>query len=164
MEEQARQKHQTAGKIRETIGPLVANLKRLTPSQRERATELMFQADTIQAGVDEIIARKDKMIADGSWHKEPTLTVTGMIHPGVRPRFEDLEFITREVIHGPVKISKHRGGEGEATALVCANQLSGSKRELLAQKFVVELPPEADEESDQKDLNQPPLEEQRPEQ
>ena len=46
-------KRGAVAKIRGTIQPLMAQLKRLTPQQRERVTELMYEADEMEADVVE---------------------------------------------------------------------------------------------------------------
>ncbi len=134
---------QSAEKIRTAVGPLMANLKRLAPDQKERATELMFQADTIEADSAELDAQKTQSITDGSWHAEPILLVLDCIHPGTTLIFEDFEYIVqREIIRGPVKIFKRRAGDGLPSGLVSVNQVSGSRRELPCRAYEAELPDE----------------------
>lgn len=139
-----------AKKIRAAVEPLIANLKRLAPAQRERATELMFEADTVEAGADDLTVKKEKMIEEASWHEQPVLTVTDRIHPGVTLIFEDLEFTAREVLRGPIRISKQQAGEGTPAALICTNTVSGAKRELLCRKYTAEIPEENETDSPEK--------------
>lgn len=132
-----------AEKIRATVGPLIANIKRLAPDQRERATELMFEADSLDASAEELLAEKSRMIEEGSWSEEPELVIMDRIHPGVRVIFEDFELVVREVLRGPVRIFKRRMHEGVAAGLMCINTLSGSRRELFCRKYEAEIPSEA---------------------
>ncbi len=135
------EKHRAAAeRIRSAIAPLIANMKRLAPAQRERATELMFQADSIQCESDEKLANKNAMLQKDSQQEEPALVVTNRIYPGVTLIVEDMEFITREEIRGPVKITKRAAAMGKAGALICTNQFSGSTRELLHRQYRVEIP------------------------
>jgi uncharacterized protein len=131
-----------AEKIRTTVGPLMANIRRLAPHQRERATELMFEADTIQADADSMLEEKERMLKEGSWHEEPVLVVFDRVHPGTTLVFEELNYTCREIIRGPVRIRKHRHRAGVATKLVCHNTLTGSRRELMCRKHLPELPKE----------------------
>ncbi len=139
---------QSAEKIRSAVGPLMNNLKRLSPSQRERATELMFQADSLEGEADELIANKEAAIEEGSWHEEPAIAVSDRIHPGTILISEDIEFAPRQTLRGPVKIFKRRKSAGVPSGLVCQNLLSGSRRELPYRSHEVELPdPPQDEET-----------------
>jgi len=141
------EKHRAAAeKIRSAIAPLIANLKRLAPAQRERATELMFQADEIQGTSDAKLAKKNAMLQEGARDQEPALVVTNRLNPGVTLIVEDMEFIARKEIRGPVKIMKRAAAMGKPRMLICTNQLSGSTRELLHRQYQVELP--ADERTD----------------
>lgn len=148
MDPEVSKRKAAAEKIRATVGPLIANIKRLAPDQRERATELMFEADSLDASADELVAEKDRMIEEGSWPEEPELVITDRIHPGVRVIFEEFEFVVRDVLRGPVRIFKRRMHEGVAAALMCVNTLSGSRRELFCRKYEAKIPSEADADAD----------------
>lgn len=105
VDEQLRKKREAVAKIRQAVQPLMAQLKRLTPAQRERATELMYQADSMEAEIEQ--ARRevtDNLKAHSPTTKEPVLLVQHMIYPNVTAIFGDKVTVFHKERKGPFKI------------------------------------------------------------
>ena len=144
MDAEVGKRRAAAEKTRTTIKPLLAELNRLAPDQRRRATELTLEADGLDASAERLLADKDRMIREGSCFQEPALVVTDRIHPGVRLVFEDYEYVVREVVRGPVRMFTRRTDAGPAAGVTCVNTISGARRELFCRKYVPEIPPAND--------------------
>ncbi len=114
----------SAQQIRDKVQPLLANLKRLTPAQRETATELMAKADEIEFGARESLDAQKKILAQAHPRGTPCLVVLLEIHPGVQIGFGDREIRIDRLMHGPLRIEQ-RKVQG-ATEIVAVNQQTGS--------------------------------------
>ncbi len=57
----------------------MANLKRLTAAQKERATELLYQAQELETQIKEAQTNRDKMIKDARAEGVPFVLVSKMI-------------------------------------------------------------------------------------
>ncbi len=79
-------KRETVEKIRQKVQPLMNLLKQLTPQQRERATELMYQADELENAIKEQEEVKKQLFAEKSPKnsKEACLEISKIIYPGVK--------------------------------------------------------------------------------
>jgi uncharacterized protein (DUF342 family) len=124
MEKAGRERRKAAGQIRERIQPLLANLKRLTPQQREAATELMSKAEDWETEAETLQAERVKLLAQARPTGTASIVVHNAIHPGVRIIWEAREIRIDRLIHGPVRIEE-RKLDG-ATELVYVNQRTGS--------------------------------------
>lgn len=111
-------KHRKAvEKIRAAVGPLLANSKRLNPQQKERATELMFQADSLEA---QVALAEQEIRKEWDEHKAvaascdgglgPSLVAHEKICAGARIRIDELETLVKHEIRGPVRIYKRAFG------------------------------------------------------
>ncbi len=91
-------------KVRRTIQPLLADARRLTPEQKERCTELLFDAETTDAEASAMLKRltdgHDRLIANAGGE----LTIHELAHPGVIIRFVGVEAALRMTLRGPVVI------------------------------------------------------------
>ena len=121
---QINEKKKAVQKIRETVQPLMANLKRLTPDQKERATELLYKADELEAEVAEIEKSRDAMIAQARAKETPSVYVSKIIHEGASIRIGNRHTLFNEDLKGPVRIEKRK--VNNITEFVSVNQLSGS--------------------------------------
>jgi hypothetical protein len=101
-----KKQQQTIAKIRQSVQPLMAQLKRLTPAQREKATELLYQADTMEQEV----ATAQKMRAEAMQRKtdpdghEVCLVVQKIAYPGVSIIFGDKITTLQRERKGPFKL------------------------------------------------------------
>lgn len=129
------EKRQACVRIRESVQPLMANLKRLTADQKERATELLFKADEIEAEVNEAMDRRKEMIDGAKAESVPYVAVSKIIHQGGEIRIGRRQVVFREELQGPVRIEKRK--VKNVTEFVAVNLLSGSLT-VLQSAYVVE--------------------------
>jgi uncharacterized protein (DUF342 family) len=131
-------RRQGVDKIRELIGPLLAQPKLLTQAQKERATEIMFQADQIEDAIrktDERIRQGVAQLSAAPSEEEakpddtnPHVTVTSRICQGVSIRIDDRVTSFIKEMKGPVRICKRK--IKNHTVIAAVNTLSGSVTEL----------------------------------
>lgn len=124
-DELVKKKREAIAKIREKIQPLMAQLKRLNPQQRERATELMYEADQMEAEILETERKKQEEIARCSPDRKICLLVKHTIYPGVKVVVGgDKVAVFRNERRGPVKIERRLVNRVEEICIV--DQISGS--------------------------------------
>ena len=129
----------SAEQIRQAIAPLLANLKRLGPAQRERATELMSKADEIDLEVGDIEDERQKMLREGNPEKPPSVLVNEVLYPGTRLMIGAREARFQRILHGPARIELRK--VKSATSLVAVNQRTGSVTVLPATDVDLDQPP-----------------------
>lgn len=83
IDEKLKPMREAAARIRLTVEPLMANLKRLAPTQREQATELMFKAEEIEAHIAEQEAQRDQLAGIGEDVPVPKLRIVQTVYPKV---------------------------------------------------------------------------------
>ncbi len=142
-------KRDTIDQIRTGLQPLMAEMKRLTASQKERATELMFQADTLEAEIAEIEQQREEMLKAARATGTPYVLVSRIIHPKTFIRFGRRQTVFNELMHGPIKIEKRK--IKSVTEFVAVNQLSGSIRILPSAYIVMSAPTEEPASEDNQD-------------
>ncbi len=132
-------------RIRETVSPLMAQAKHLAQHQRERATELMFQADSIEAEINKVEQRvKDGMAAvyvPSGEHETaedfgPYVLVSSKVCQGVTVRIDDRVTSFVKEMKGPIRIHKRK--IKNHTVVAAVNQLTGSVTELNSRKVEFE--------------------------
>ncbi|MCP4591317.1 MAG: DUF342 domain-containing protein [bacterium] len=139
IEDTAKQKDQRLAaieKIRQAVGPLMAQLKRLTNEQREKATELMYQADSAEAELKAADAHVEALHQKGFGDTMPSVLVSSRIHQRVSVSVGDRVVTFHEEFRGPIRIEQRK--IKNYAAIVAVNQLTGSIRELPARKLEVE--------------------------
>lgn len=123
-ENQVREARKSADQLREAVQPLIANLKRLLPAQRERATELICKADELDLEVSELEESAKQMHEDCKPTDKPQIEVADRVHPGTHLIVSCREVRVQKEIHGPVKIEERK--VNDATEVVAVNQRTGS--------------------------------------
>ncbi|HNQ22746.1 MAG TPA: FapA family protein [Phycisphaerae bacterium] len=111
-------------KIRESVKPLLENMRRLTPAQREQATELLFRADEAEANIVEAEKRRQELLKEGQTQTNPRVRVMKMLYPGVRISFGRRATAPDKPMKGPISIEQRK--IENATEIVAVNQLTGS--------------------------------------
>jgi hypothetical protein len=103
---------QKARKIEQTVQPLLANQKKLTPAQKEKATELLFEAQEMtQAAERQVKALKERYATITS-KSRPEVEVADTLHQGVVLRFPGLQTRIMTAFKGPLRVVlKHVRGE-----------------------------------------------------
>ena len=113
---QVDERRQREDVLRASIEPLMANMKALTPAQREKATEMLYQADAMSDETTKLIAAFERRRRRTIEQARPRIAVTTRVHPGVVVRFDGTAFATSSVICGPIALTC-RKSEG-ATEIV----------------------------------------------
>lgn len=122
IDQQVEKHRRAAQKIRDTVAPLLAQLKRLAPSQRERATELMYEADRIEGDVQAMLERRETILREASPEEMPALRVQSRIFPGVVIGIGDRVTLFSKELKGPVKITRRKVERVEE--IVAVNELT----------------------------------------
>jgi len=115
-------------KIRQTVGPLMTHVKRLSNEQREKATELMYQADSLEMEIKESEAEIAALRASDSDQSQPCVLVSARIYRGVSISISGRAVTFHEELKGPVKIQRRE--IKNQTVIVAVNQITASVTEL----------------------------------
>ena len=121
-------RHASMEKIRQAVDLLMAQSKRLTDEQREKAAELMCQADAIEAEISKSEKEAPAVFASDSEESKPYVLISSQIYPGVSILISDRIVTFQEEMKGPVKIERRK--IDNYTAIAAVNQLTGSVQEL----------------------------------
>jgi len=124
LDREAASRAEVVAKTRQTIQPLLTNQKRLPPSQKERATELLYQADTIEEEIVNIQKRREEMIENARAKNNPAVLVTKIIHPKVSIQIGRRRITFDAEMKGPVRIEERK--MKNVTEFVVINQTTGS--------------------------------------
>ncbi|MFT3786955.1 MAG: FapA family protein [Tepidisphaeraceae bacterium] len=90
--------------VRQAVEPLMQNQKRLTNEQKERTTELLYDAETMQTETDRKFSVLKTMFDQLLPILEASLTVHDVIYPGTTVRFAGIETTIRSTLKGPVRL------------------------------------------------------------
>ena len=127
-------------RIRQAVEPLMANLKRLSPAQKERATELLFQADEADAEIAAAESEHEKNLEGARAAGVPYVLVSHAAHRGATIRVGHRKTTLSKVIKGPVRIEKRK--VKAVSEFVAVDQLTGSVTILPSTRIVEETPTE----------------------
>lgn len=116
------------------VGPLMADIKRLMPAQKERATELLSQIKTAEAEISEAERRRDELLEAAKAEGEPRITVSKTICRGTSIRIDRKKTIFNQDLRGPVTIERQK--VKSATEIVAVNPLTGSVKVLPSAEVV----------------------------
>jgi uncharacterized protein (DUF342 family) len=89
--------------VRSTVEPLMQDPRRLTPAQKEKATELLFSATEAEGNAAEALRA-----LEGPWQqvetaKKAAIVIKGMLYTGVTLRIGGVEAAVHKVLRGPLK-------------------------------------------------------------
>ncbi len=124
IERQIKEQEKSANQIRQAIQPLVANLKRLSPAQRERATELLSKADEIELQVEQMRQQADQFLRSGAPRGKPSLLINEVAYPGTHIGIGARETRLLKPLYGPVRVELRK--VSDVTEMVAINQRTGS--------------------------------------
>lgn len=130
-----------ARKIRTAVSPLLREMRRLSAQHRERATELMFQADQLEQQARDLDRKREEMISQASPEVEPFVLVGGRIYAGLTIVISGRSTTFEDALRGPVRIME-RKIDG-VTTLVAVDAISASVRPLPTGRFTAEAEKEA---------------------
>lgn len=124
LEKEVREFQKSAEQVRQTIQPLMANVKRLLPEQRERVTELMCKADEVDMRAADAETERSKLLMEAAAHNGASLYVSEALHPGVHVVIDAREFHVSKLMHGPIRIELRK--INNITQVAAVNQRTGS--------------------------------------
>jgi uncharacterized protein (DUF342 family) len=96
--------------VRSTIDPLLKMMKTLTPQQREKVTELLYEADELDLATKKLIADLEQQLRDLSGRASAQICVEKVIHAGVTVRFPTVKTVFVSSIKGPLILEPHTAG------------------------------------------------------
>ena len=137
----------SADHIRATLQPLLADMKRLQPAQRERVTEMLFHADEVELRVSDIDQEREQLLRAGSPEGQPYILVLKTLYPGVRIRIGPSEVHFSKALSGPVKIERRK--LEHVTEILAVNQITGSVTVLPSTDVDLDAPVKDEERSEQ---------------
>lgn len=117
-------KREASERVHQTLTPLLAELRRLTPTQKKQATELLMKVRTLVTEIQEAQAKRDEIIQAGRAIGVPYVYASYMVRQGVSIRIGRRHTIFHDGMKGPVKIEKRK--VDNVTEFVAVNELSGS--------------------------------------
>jgi hypothetical protein len=123
-------------KIQKHVTPLLQQLKRLTAEQREKATELMCHAETVEQNIQKMLEEKQAIMNGFPNPLDVELVVFSKIFPNTQVQIAHKVVAIKEEIAGPFRIVLRR--ENGVTEMILINKLSGSIRTLPAQRVGIE--------------------------
>ena len=117
-------KQEAIAKIRQSVQPLMAQLKRLTPAQRERATELLYQADSMEQEVTAHQQQRTAALRGSSEGHELVLAVHKAAYAGASIIFGDKVATLHQERKGPFKVVCR--AENRVEEILLIDKVSGS--------------------------------------
>ncbi len=136
LRESVKTKRLGIARIRQTVQPLMAHQKRLSPAQKERATELLFEADEAEEEITETERTHADMLEKARAPEVPYVLVSTLVHRGVMIRIGRRATTFSKELKGPVRIEKRK--VKAANEFVAIDQLSGSVTILKSARVVEE--------------------------
>ena len=115
---------EAVAKIRQNVQPLLANQKRLTPSQKERATELLYEADVMEEGIASVQKYRDEMLENAQAKNVPSVLVNKIVYSKVSIQLGRRRTVFQADLKGPVRIEERK--VENVTEFVAVHQLTGS--------------------------------------
>jgi len=112
-----------ATKIREIVAPLLQNQRNLNAAQKEKATELLFEADDLDTVAAKIFSEFKSRAQGIAKPADAVIYVTEIIAAGVWLRVADIEATIDSALAGPVSIVVR--GSGAHRRLVVVNATGG---------------------------------------
>lgn len=117
-----------AAKVREVVEPLLANQKHLNNEQKEKATELLYQAYELEDSVREMIEELRTIYEKTKEKTVPEILVQGVAYNGVEIHFPKAATTLKDPIKGPLKITT--GKINGSVRVLGVDTNSGTKHDL----------------------------------
>jgi uncharacterized protein (DUF342 family) len=112
--------------VRTQAAPLMQHAKALTPKEKEKAMELNFQADELQAEINRLLEPMKSAAKTIQAAAPAQLAVAETIHPGVTIRFPRHETTTTSAFSGKMVLALRNVGNEHQHQLFLLDQASGS--------------------------------------
>jgi uncharacterized protein (DUF342 family) len=108
-----------ANRIRVVVDPLLRHQKHLSPEGKDKATELLFEANELEVQTQAMLGELQVLyehVRERAYSAQ--IIVADAVHPGVVIRFPGMECAIESAIHGPAKILvRERRGEREVVVI-----------------------------------------------
>jgi uncharacterized protein (DUF342 family) len=112
--------------IRAKIEPLLKQMKRLTTQQREKATELLYEAEELETATTRMVAERERHMSLLTANARTEIQVADMVHAGVVVRFLGVETAFESAIQGPLTLAARKSGDVPQILLIDGNDRSKS--------------------------------------
>ena len=137
--EQANKKRLEAAEyIRQLVQPLLDNVRRLSAAQKDRATELLFQAQSIEKEIEEARGKLEKLLDEGNPSEDAFVLIRGQVWQRVSIAIGDRMTELKTEMKGPLRIELRK--INNVTEFAAVDQLSGSVAKLPCRRLRIELP------------------------
>ncbi|MFQ6048482.1 MAG: FapA family protein, partial [Phycisphaerae bacterium] len=133
---QISKRREAAERVRALVKPLLPELKGLAGWQRQRASQLLGEVRQLDRAVRELQEQRQQLVDWGRATREPAVTVTSQIHPGVTVIVDGLASTFDQPRKGHVKLVKRC--IDNQMELVAVDQLSGSVTVLPSYRYRAE--------------------------
>jgi uncharacterized protein (DUF342 family) len=118
LEAQAEKLTETAEKVRSTVKPLLALGKRLNPEQKEKCTELLFQADDYEMQANDCRTQREQRLEQFKEAAVPRIQVTKQVHADTVVRLGEQSCKIPKDLRGPVTLKLTRAGRASVVTAV----------------------------------------------
>lgn len=131
--DQIAKKTQALKRAQELLAPMQANMKRLSPQQKEQAMEMVLKMGAAQNGIDALIKQREQALKDAAPPEPAVLHVHAAIHAGTTIVFGDLATEFFHDFDGPIRI------ELRDKTILATNARTGSTKNLPVIKYAEPL-------------------------
>lgn len=115
-------------RIRQEIAPLMKRAKSLDAQQKEKITEMLYNASTQEEEIEKKLACWRERTTQMTAHRDAAISVKERIYPGVVLHIREFEAVISKEVPGPVKIVARRLPDG--WRIVAVNMLTATVTEL----------------------------------
>lgn len=104
--------------VRSSVEPLLKQMKNLSPQQREKATELLYEAgemETATAKMVDALEQRKRALREAS---KPEIVVSDVVHAGVTVKLGSLEGTISTPMKGPLTIKTRKPETGPSEIVI----------------------------------------------
>ncbi len=123
-------------RVRQMVRPLMAQIKRLNSEQREKATDLLYQADEMENAVRKILGERHRLMRNNGPEERVEISVEGKVYDGVILYIDDYRIGLNSELRGPLKLYLMETAVG--IEAVVHNTFTNTRRCLTARKLTPE--------------------------
>ncbi len=133
---QIQQRRRKAEKVKQAVEPLLQNQKYLTSEQKEKATELLYQASELEDTAEQMLEQLRQIARKNEESALAELVVSGTIYSGCVIRFPRVQATISTALSGPMKIVPRKVDND--LHIVAVDEQSGSEHDLGGTPWEVE--------------------------
>jgi uncharacterized protein (DUF342 family) len=112
------------GSIRATIQPLVKMMKTLTAMQREKVTELLYEADELESATNKLGTDLENQIRIFAETAHAEVRIEKVVYPGVTVRFPTVKATFTTALKGPFSIEPRKSNGVTEVVLISGTDQS----------------------------------------